>query len=71
MNVEEWREWERVRRGLLTEPDGYYSFPIFVGALFSPTGKLELIGYHPEAAAFTLITATSLPNDENPPPDDT
>lgn len=32
---------------LLREPDGYYSFPIVLGMLFSPDRKRHIMGYTP------------------------
>ena len=34
----------------LTEPDGYYSFPIVLGIAFTRTGQMEILGYRPSSA---------------------
>ena len=33
---------------LLREPDGYYSFPVVLGTMFTGTGKMEILGYTPD-----------------------
>jgi len=59
--LEEWREQERVKGGLLKDPDGYYSTPIMEGMLFSPTGRMEIIGYVPQATSLTPISLHAIP----------
>ena len=54
--VEAWREQKRVHAGLLKEPDGYYSTPSIEGAWFSPSGHMEIIGYHPHAAPLSVLS---------------
>ena len=32
---------------LLRQPDGYYSFPVVLGIMYTGTGRMEILGYTP------------------------
>jgi hypothetical protein len=56
---------------LLREPDGYYSFPVVLGTMFTGTGKMEILGYTPDGYTAPMSHDVPSPNSQRVTVDNT